>query len=204
MATSAAAHTARREGREVSQPGFVRDAFAVGQSSAFITRRGPIWHAADAKSRWCIAPAALYRNQTRDQDAVRIQGGPSAGRPPCVTASRYDSLKLAPQLCRAGAAALRTHPVAGSHNHDTTQRSAADFKGANRRCGVCWGAVKLRMRSVQNIAKITSAMKMVAASKMRVAQAATENSRGISSPMLTLLGDHPGQCRASAHIVPVL
>lgn len=49
------------------------------------------------------------------------------------------------------------------------------------------------MRSVTNIAKITSAMKMVAASKMRVAQLATENSRGISSPMLTLLGDHPGE-----------
>ncbi len=53
-------------------------------------------------------------------------------------------------------------------------------------------AVKLRMRSIQNIGKITSAMKMVAASKMRVAQQATENSRGITYPLLKLLGDHPG------------
>ena len=48
------------------------------------------------------------------------------------------------------------------------------------------------MRSVQNIAKITSAMKMVAASKMRVAQSQTEKSRGMLTPFLTMLGDLPG------------
>lgn len=48
------------------------------------------------------------------------------------------------------------------------------------------------MRSVQNIAKITSAMKMVAASKMRVAQSLTEKSRGMLTPFLTMLGDLPG------------
>ncbi len=53
-------------------------------------------------------------------------------------------------------------------------------------------AVKQRMRSVQNIAKITSAMKMVAASKMRVAQINTEKSRGLLTPFLKLLGDLPG------------
>ncbi len=53
-------------------------------------------------------------------------------------------------------------------------------------------AVKQRMRSVQNIAKITSAMKMVAASKMRVAQTQTEKSRGMLTPFLTMLGDLPG------------
>ena len=53
-------------------------------------------------------------------------------------------------------------------------------------------AVKQRMRSVQNIAKITSAMKMVAASKMRVAQSQTEKSRGMLTPFLTMLGDLPG------------
>jgi F-type H+-transporting ATPase subunit gamma len=47
------------------------------------------------------------------------------------------------------------------------------------------------MRSVQNIQKITSAMKMVAASKMRVAQAATEVSRGLARPLLRILGDTP-------------
>ena len=53
-------------------------------------------------------------------------------------------------------------------------------------------AVKQRMRSVTNIQKITKAMKMVAASKMRVAQASTTQSRGLSGPMLKLLGDLPG------------
>lgn len=47
------------------------------------------------------------------------------------------------------------------------------------------------MRSVGNIQKITKAMKMVAASKMRSAQAATEKSRGIAAPFLRLLGDLP-------------
>ena len=53
-------------------------------------------------------------------------------------------------------------------------------------------AVKQRMRSVTNIQKITKAMKMVAASKMRIAQASTEKSRGIIQPFVKLLGDLPG------------
>ncbi|KAK9834034.1 hypothetical protein WJX81_004869 [Elliptochloris bilobata] len=52
-------------------------------------------------------------------------------------------------------------------------------------------AVKQRMRSVTNIQKITKAMKMVAASKMRIAQASTEKSRGLVQPFLKLLGDIP-------------
>lgn len=52
------------------------------------------------------------------------------------------------------------------------------------------------MRSVQNIAKITSAMKMVAASKMRVAQINTEKSRGLLTPFIKLLGDLPGMVTA--------
>ena len=52
-------------------------------------------------------------------------------------------------------------------------------------------AVKQRMRSVGNIQKITKAMKMVAASKMRAAQAQTVNARGMALPMLKLLGDLP-------------
>jgi F-type H+-transporting ATPase subunit gamma len=47
------------------------------------------------------------------------------------------------------------------------------------------------MRSVGNIQKITKAMKMVAASKMRAAQAQTVNARGMALPMLKLLGDLP-------------
>ena len=48
------------------------------------------------------------------------------------------------------------------------------------------------MRSVTNIQKITKAMKMVAASKLRIAQAATFESRGILDPLVKLLGDLPG------------
>lgn len=52
-------------------------------------------------------------------------------------------------------------------------------------------AVKQRIRAIKNIGKITKAMKMVAASKMRNAQVAVENSRGIVTPFLRLFGDHP-------------
>lgn len=51
--------------------------------------------------------------------------------------------------------------------------------------------VKQRMRSVANIQKITKAMKMVAASKMRSAQASTEKCRGMQEPFLRMLGDLP-------------
>ncbi|KAG1656022.1 hypothetical protein FOA52_005650 [Chlamydomonas sp. UWO 241] len=52
-------------------------------------------------------------------------------------------------------------------------------------------AVKLRIRAIKNIGKITKAMKFVAASKMRSAQVAVENSRGIVDPFTRLFGDHP-------------
>jgi F-type H+-transporting ATPase subunit gamma len=45
------------------------------------------------------------------------------------------------------------------------------------------------MKSVKNIQKITKAMKMVAASKLRAVQVRTENSRGIWQPFTALLGD---------------
>ena len=48
------------------------------------------------------------------------------------------------------------------------------------------------MRSVTNIQKITKAMKMVAASKMRVAQVSTEKARGLIVPLVKSLGDLPG------------
>lgn len=54
------------------------------------------------------------------------------------------------------------------------------------------GVVKTRMKSVENIKKITSAMKMVAASKMRTAKTRTMQSRGIIKPLVRLLGDMPG------------
>lgn len=47
------------------------------------------------------------------------------------------------------------------------------------------------MKSVKSIQKITKAMKMVAASKLRGVQSKTENSRGFWQPFVALMGDHP-------------
>lgn len=47
------------------------------------------------------------------------------------------------------------------------------------------------MKSVKNIQKITKAMKMVAASKLRAIQTKAENSRGLWQPFTALLGDTP-------------
>ena len=47
------------------------------------------------------------------------------------------------------------------------------------------------MRSVKSIQKITKAMKMVAASKLRTIQVKAENSRGFWQPFTALLGDAP-------------
>lgn len=51
--------------------------------------------------------------------------------------------------------------------------------------------VRTRMKSVKNIQKITKAMKMVAASKLRAIQVRAENSRGLWQPFTALLGDTP-------------
>ncbi|KAL2613546.1 hypothetical protein R1flu_025238 [Riccia fluitans] len=52
--------------------------------------------------------------------------------------------------------------------------------------------VRNRMKSVRSIQKITKAMKMVAASKLRGVQSKTEDSRGLWQPFTALLGDSPG------------
>lgn len=51
--------------------------------------------------------------------------------------------------------------------------------------------VRNRMKSVKSIQKITKAMKMVAASKLRNIQVKAENSRGLWQPFTALLGDAP-------------
>ena len=56
------------------------------------------------------------------------------------------------------------------------------------------------MKSVKNIQKITKAMKMVAASKLRAVQTKTENSRGLWQPFAALLGDVPSMYKPSCHI----
>ena len=51
--------------------------------------------------------------------------------------------------------------------------------------------LRMRMKSVTSIQKITKAMKMVAASKLRGVQVKAENSRGMWQPFTALLGDKP-------------
>jgi ATP synthase len=58
---------------------------------------------------------------------------------------------------------------------------------------VARAAVKSRIKSVQNIKKITSAMKMVAASKMRKAQAAQQQAVGMPTTFMKLFGEHTGK-----------
>ncbi|KAK3037956.1 hypothetical protein RJ639_030661, partial [Escallonia herrerae] len=57
--------------------------------------------------------------------------------------------------------------------------------------GISTQIVRNRMKSVKNIQKITKAMKMVAASKLRAIQVRAENSRGLWQPFTALLGDIP-------------
>ena len=63
--------------------------------------------------------------------------------------------------------------------------------------------VAQRMKSVGNIQKITAAMKMVAASRLKGAQTKMEKSRGMVQPMVRMLGDQPGIEAEKTMIVPV-
>lgn len=63
--------------------------------------------------------------------------------------------------------------------------------------------VAQRMKSVGNIQKITAAMKMVAASRLKGAQMKMEKSRGLVQPLLRLLGDVPGASSGETMIIPV-
>lgn len=63
--------------------------------------------------------------------------------------------------------------------------------------------IKGRMKTVRNIKKITSAMKLVAASKLRLAQASVEKSRGIIDPLCRVLGDVPSTSAQNTITVPI-
>jgi len=56
------------------------------------------------------------------------------------------------------------------------------------------------MKSVGNIQKITAAMKMVAASRLKGAQTKMEKSRGLVEPMFRMLGDQPGKSPLTSSI----
>jgi len=59
------------------------------------------------------------------------------------------------------------------------------------------------MKTVKNIKKITSAMKLVAASKLRRAEADMRQSRHLVAPLVAMIPDEPGASTASAVTVPV-
>jgi len=62
--------------------------------------------------------------------------------------------------------------------------------------------VRQRMKSVGNIMKITKAMKMVAAARMRGAQTKLEGCRGIVDPCLKLFGEAP-QVEGKSVTIPI-
>ncbi|WOL14459.1 ATP synthase subunit gamma, mitochondrial [Canna indica] len=80
-----------------------------------------------------------------------------------------------------------------SYNTSGAARSAipSDEFGSIGARSISTQVVRNRMKSVKNIQKITKAMKMVAASKLRAVQVRTENSRGFWQPFTALLGDTP-------------
>merc|ERR1712086_679574 len=78
---------------------------------------------------------------------------------------------------------------------DLVSPKANGFRPAGSR-SVSLQVVAQRMKSVGNIQKITAAMKMVAASRLKGAQMKMEKSRGLVQPLSRLLGDVPGEsCR---------
>ncbi|KAK7354227.1 hypothetical protein VNO80_19686 [Phaseolus coccineus] len=79
-----------------------------------------------------------------------------------------------------------TQPINALHSSLISQEQAPN--GAR---SISTQIVRNRMKSVKNIQKITKAMKMVAASKLRAVQSRTENSRGLWQPFTALLGDNP-------------
>ncbi|ONL95024.1 ATP synthase subunit gamma mitochondrial [Zea mays] len=84
------------------------------------------------------------------------------------------------------------NPSSAAASAAVTRSSAMSQPAGVCICLTC--TVRNRMKSIKNIQKITKAMKMVAASKLRAVQTRTENSRGLWQPFTALLGDTPIFC----------
>ncbi|KAK8511707.1 hypothetical protein V6N11_050633 [Hibiscus sabdariffa] len=98
-----------------------------------------------------------------------------------MAALRREGRRFAPLISPRPITAVRSSPIAPSHEDECP-------------IGVRYistQVVRNRMKSVKNIQKITKAMKMVAASKLRAVQTKAENSRGLWQPFTALLGDLP-------------
>lgn len=93
VATSTAA-AAWREGRDVSQPAFVREAFALGEPQAIIAGQVALSdHNLTSQARICCAwgtwrTASAPVMDSSCSTAALQQGGSGAGRAVCLAASR--------------------------------------------------------------------------------------------------------------------
>ncbi|KAK5817917.1 ATP synthase subunit gamma, mitochondrial [Gossypium arboreum] len=98
-----------------------------------------------------------------------------------LAALRREGRRFAPMISPHPITALRSSPLAPS----------LEDEGPIGVRYISTQVVRNRMKSVKNIQKITKAMKMVAASKLRAIQTKAENSRGLWQPFTALLGDLP-------------
>ncbi|KAL4347956.1 hypothetical protein GQ457_17G017520 [Hibiscus cannabinus] len=98
-----------------------------------------------------------------------------------MAALRREGRRFAPLISPRPITAVRSSPIAPSHQDE----------GPIGVRYISTQVVRNRMKSVKNIQKITKAMKMVAASKLRAVQTKAENSRGLWQPFTALLGDLP-------------
>ncbi len=95
-----------------------------------------------------------------------------------MAAFRREGRRFAPLITPRPIAAVRSSPIPG-------EQALLGVRSISTQI------VRNRMKSVKNIQKITKAMKMVAASKLRAVQTRAENSRGLWQPFTALLGDAP-------------
>ncbi|GAB4845399.1 hypothetical protein Ancab_038806 [Ancistrocladus abbreviatus] len=84
----------------------------------------------------------------------------------------------------------RLSPLISPHVLRSSLLASQEEAAIGARC-ISTQVVRNRMKSVKNIQKITKAMKMVAASKLRQVQTKAEDSRGLWQPFTALLGDTP-------------
>eukprot|EP00268_Persea_americana_P035144 TRINITY_DN346_c0_g2_i1.p1 TRINITY_DN346_c0_g2~~TRINITY_DN346_c0_g2_i1.p1 ORF type:complete len:323 (+),score=64.22 TRINITY_DN346_c0_g2_i1:213-1181(+) len=97
-------------------------------------------------------------------------------------------MAMAATLRREG---RRLLPIISSSPNPSRSALISDELGPQGARSISTQIVRNRMKSVKNIQKITKAMKMVAASKLRAIQVRAENSRGLWQPFTALLGDAP-------------
>ncbi|XWS60443.1 hypothetical protein CRYUN_Cryun07bG0036900 [Craigia yunnanensis] len=95
-----------------------------------------------------------------------------------MAALRREGRRFAPLISPRPITAVRSSPLAPTHEYGSHFLDLTP-------------PLRNRMKSIKNIQKITKAMKMVAASKLRAIQTKTENSRGLWQPFTALLGDLP-------------